>query len=77
MDYIVYVYYNISFLFICNFDLFYIGYSKIKNVYFFVNWIRLGCCVLKKNVFYKYCINVDIEKKENIYVNGFLNIKKS
>lgn len=46
MDYIVYVYYNISFLFICNFDLFYIGYSKIKNVYFFVNWIRLGCCVL-------------------------------
>lgn len=46
MDYIVYVYNNISFLFICNFDLFYIGYSKIKNVYFFVNWIRLGCCVL-------------------------------
>lgn len=31
----------------------------------------------RKMFLYKHCINVDIEKKENIHANGFLNKKKA
>lgn len=77
MDHIAHVHHNISLLFTCNSNPFHIGYSKIKNAHFLLIESDQVVVFYRKMFLYKHCINVDIEKKENIHANGFLNKKKS